>query len=119
MSEDLLCTFDLLKPLDGAALREELTKAKRKRCVLVSLCPLMLCLHMVNSILTTPNAVETRAGGVHPESIPNAVETRAGEVHPKPIFLEGGPPKRGVNLTAVVRRINFFLPFLKTVNSKK
>ena len=90
---------------------------------------------MFNSILTTPNAVETgaggvhpesipnavetRVGGVHPESIPNAVETRAGEVHPKSIFLEGGPPKRGVNLTAVVRRINFFLPFLKTVNSKK
>lgn len=33
VSEDLLCAFELLKPLDGAALRKEMTKAKRKRCV--------------------------------------------------------------------------------------
>ncbi|KAG6857542.1 serine/threonine protein phosphatase Pzh1 [Tephrocybe sp. NHM501043] len=32
VSEDLLCAFELLKPLDGAALRKEMTKAKRKRC---------------------------------------------------------------------------------------
>ncbi|TFK41178.1 Metallo-dependent phosphatase-like protein [Crucibulum laeve] len=31
VSEDLLCAFELLKPLDGAALRKEMTKAKRKR----------------------------------------------------------------------------------------
>ncbi|KAF9456547.1 Metallo-dependent phosphatase-like protein [Collybia nuda] len=30
VSEDLLCAFELLKPLDGAALRKEMTKAKRK-----------------------------------------------------------------------------------------
>ena len=33
VSEDLLCAFELLKPLDGAALRKEMTKAKRKRSV--------------------------------------------------------------------------------------
>jgi serine/threonine-protein phosphatase PP1 catalytic subunit len=33
VSEDLLCAFELLKPLDGAALRKEMTKAKRKRCI--------------------------------------------------------------------------------------
>ena len=33
VSEDLLCAFELLKPLDGAALRKEMTKAKRKRYV--------------------------------------------------------------------------------------
>jgi hypothetical protein len=33
VSEDLLCAFELLKPLDGAALRKEMTKAKRKRFV--------------------------------------------------------------------------------------
>ena len=33
VSEDLLCAFELLKPLDGPALRKEMTKAKRKRCV--------------------------------------------------------------------------------------
>jgi hypothetical protein len=32
VSEDLLCAFELLKPLDGPALRKEMTKAKRKRC---------------------------------------------------------------------------------------
>jgi serine/threonine-protein phosphatase PP1 catalytic subunit len=31
VSEDLLCSFELLKPLDGAALKKEMTKAKRKR----------------------------------------------------------------------------------------
>ncbi|KAI6153612.1 Metallo-dependent phosphatase-like protein [Pisolithus tinctorius] len=30
VSEDLLCAFELLKPLDGHALRKEMTKAKRK-----------------------------------------------------------------------------------------
>ncbi|KAK7064245.1 Serine/threonine-protein phosphatase [Favolaschia claudopus] len=30
VSEDLLCAFELLKPLDGAALRKEMTKVKRK-----------------------------------------------------------------------------------------
>ncbi|KAF7436794.1 serine/threonine protein phosphatase Pzh1 [Pleurotus ostreatus] len=30
VSEDLLCAFELLKPLDPAALRKEMTKAKRK-----------------------------------------------------------------------------------------
>ena len=33
VSEDLLCAFELLKPLDGPALRKEMTKAKRKRYV--------------------------------------------------------------------------------------
>ncbi|KAF9044565.1 phosphoprotein phosphatase PPZ [Hymenopellis radicata] len=33
VSEDLLCAFELLKPLDGAALRKEMTKAKRKSMV--------------------------------------------------------------------------------------
>lgn len=33
VSEDLLCAFELLKPLDGAALRKEMTKAKRKSSV--------------------------------------------------------------------------------------
>ncbi|KJA29109.1 hypothetical protein HYPSUDRAFT_487030 [Hypholoma sublateritium FD-334 SS-4] len=33
VSEDLLCAFELLKPLDGAALRKEMTKAKRKSAV--------------------------------------------------------------------------------------
>lgn len=37
VSEDLLCAFELLKPLDGAALRKEMTKAKRKRYVPLSL----------------------------------------------------------------------------------
>jgi serine/threonine-protein phosphatase PP1 catalytic subunit len=31
VSEELLCAFELLRPLDGAALRKEMTKAKRKR----------------------------------------------------------------------------------------
>lgn len=31
VSEDLLCSFELLKPLDGAALKKEMTKSKRKR----------------------------------------------------------------------------------------
>jgi len=30
VSEDLLCAFELLKPLDGAGLRKEMNKAKRK-----------------------------------------------------------------------------------------
>ena len=30
LSEDLLCSFELLKPLDGAALKKEMTKSKRK-----------------------------------------------------------------------------------------
>lgn len=34
VTEDLLCAFELLKPLDGPALRKEMTKSKRKRCVL-------------------------------------------------------------------------------------
>lgn len=34
VSEDLLCSFELLKPLDGAALKKEMTKSKRKRWVL-------------------------------------------------------------------------------------
>jgi serine/threonine-protein phosphatase PP1 catalytic subunit len=33
VSEDLLCSFELLKPLDGAALKKEMTKSKRKSCV--------------------------------------------------------------------------------------
>ena len=33
VSEELLCAFELLKPLDGPALRKEMTKAKRKRFV--------------------------------------------------------------------------------------
>jgi hypothetical protein len=31
VSEELLCAFELLRPLDGQALRKEMTKAKRKR----------------------------------------------------------------------------------------
>ncbi|TFK57107.1 phospho protein phosphatase PPZ [Heliocybe sulcata] len=34
VSEELLCAFELLKPLDGPALRKEMTKAKRKRSVI-------------------------------------------------------------------------------------
>jgi hypothetical protein len=30
VSEDLLCAFELLKPLDGPALKKELLKSKRK-----------------------------------------------------------------------------------------
>lgn len=30
VSEDLLCSFELLKPLDAPALKKEMTKAKRK-----------------------------------------------------------------------------------------
>jgi hypothetical protein len=33
VSEDLLCSFELLKPLDGAALKKEMTKSKRKSYV--------------------------------------------------------------------------------------
>jgi hypothetical protein len=33
VSEELLCAFELLRPLDGQALRKEMTKAKRKRSV--------------------------------------------------------------------------------------
>jgi len=36
VSEDLLCAFELLKPLDGAALRKEMTKAKRKSMMSVA-----------------------------------------------------------------------------------
>jgi serine/threonine-protein phosphatase PP1 catalytic subunit len=36
VSEELLCAFELLRPLDGQALRKEMTKAKRKRSALVS-----------------------------------------------------------------------------------
>ncbi|KIJ45158.1 hypothetical protein M422DRAFT_167362 [Sphaerobolus stellatus SS14] len=36
VSDDLLCAFELLKPLDGPALRKEMTKAKRKRYALFS-----------------------------------------------------------------------------------
>ncbi|KIY52708.1 phospho protein phosphatase PPZ [Fistulina hepatica ATCC 64428] len=39
VSEDLLCAFELLKPLDGAALRKEMTKARRKRSDAVSSSP--------------------------------------------------------------------------------
>ncbi|KAF9511688.1 hypothetical protein BS47DRAFT_1298624 [Hydnum rufescens UP504] len=35
VSEELLCAFELLKPLDGAALRKEMNKAKRKRCAVL------------------------------------------------------------------------------------
>lgn len=35
VSEELLCAFELLKPLDGPALRKEMTKAKRKRWALM------------------------------------------------------------------------------------
>jgi len=34
VSEDLLCSFELLKPLDGAALKKEMTRSKRKRSVI-------------------------------------------------------------------------------------
>lgn len=34
VSEDLLCAFELLKPLDAPALRKEMSKVKRKRCVM-------------------------------------------------------------------------------------
>jgi hypothetical protein len=30
VSEDLLCAFELLKPLDGPALRKELAKSRRR-----------------------------------------------------------------------------------------
>jgi hypothetical protein len=40
VSEELLCAFELLRPLDGNALRKEMTKAKRKRSVLQT-CTLM------------------------------------------------------------------------------
>lgn len=30
VSEELLCSFELLKPLDGPALKKELLKSKRK-----------------------------------------------------------------------------------------
>ena len=33
VSEDLLCAFELLKPLDGAALKKEMAKNKRRRFV--------------------------------------------------------------------------------------
>jgi hypothetical protein len=36
VSEELLCAFELLRPLDGNALRKEMTKAKRKRLVLLT-----------------------------------------------------------------------------------
>jgi hypothetical protein len=36
VSEELLCAFELLKPLDGPALRKEMTKAKRKRFVAIN-----------------------------------------------------------------------------------
>lgn len=32
VSEDLLCAFELLKPLDGAALKKEMAKKRRMRC---------------------------------------------------------------------------------------
>ncbi len=31
VSDDLLCAFELLSPLDGQALRKEMAKARRKR----------------------------------------------------------------------------------------
>ncbi|CAD6958419.1 unnamed protein product [Tilletia controversa] len=34
VSEDLLCAFELLKPLDGAALKKEMAKNKRKSTLL-------------------------------------------------------------------------------------
>jgi serine/threonine-protein phosphatase PP1 catalytic subunit len=37
VSEELLCAFELLRPLDGAALRKEMTKAKRKRSASISI----------------------------------------------------------------------------------
>lgn len=33
VSEDLLCAFELLKPLDAAVIKKELSKAKRKKYV--------------------------------------------------------------------------------------
>ena len=33
VTEDLLCAFELLKPLDGAALRKEMIKGRKKRSV--------------------------------------------------------------------------------------
>lgn len=36
VSEDLLCAFELLKPLDGAALKKELLKCKRKNSAAVA-----------------------------------------------------------------------------------
>jgi len=36
VSEDLLCAFELLKPLDAPALRKEMTKAKRKSMTTVA-----------------------------------------------------------------------------------
>lgn len=30
VNEDLLCSFELLKPLDGAALKKELAKCRKK-----------------------------------------------------------------------------------------
>ena len=55
VSEDLLCAFELLKPLDGAALRKEMTKAKRKRCALpLYLSPWIWYLQIFNSMLTAP-----------------------------------------------------------------
>ena len=37
VTEDLLCAFELLKPLDGAALRKEMIKGRKKRSVVLRL----------------------------------------------------------------------------------
>lgn len=47
VSEDLLCSFELLKPLDGAALKKEMTKSKRKSQV-----PNRLVSSIINKSLT-------------------------------------------------------------------
>lgn len=36
VSEDLLCAFELLKPLDGPALKKELMKSKRKNSAMLA-----------------------------------------------------------------------------------
>lgn len=35
VSEDLLCAFELLKPLDGSALKKEMARNKRQRYVVL------------------------------------------------------------------------------------
>lgn len=47
VSEDLLCAFELLKPLDGAALKKEMQKKRRQR-----------------SAFSSPRSIFGREGGV-------------------------------------------------------
>ena len=35
VSEDLLCAFELLKPLDGSAIKKEMARNKRQRYVVL------------------------------------------------------------------------------------